>query len=299
VSQAGTVFRLPGQRDCDTVVGWGSEDLLGLAAIAAALDRQRAEPLLVLGDHVADEDSQPLRELRRLGPALVSGSAPSGTIATSNVQPCQAIDLIAKTYQNHTYVVAINRKAAYTSRPPWDPAYDPSVPRCSQFPIVPDCGQGPVSTEATFQLTGHFVGPVQVLGESRQLSLNGGGFTDQFPPLGVHIYRVYTDQTAPSVSILSPSPGAIFKRNKRASIIVSAADDTGVDQITLTITTVPAGTTIATMTQTIAPAQQAATRTFSWTPSANGDYTLSASARDVFGQSGSSAVNIRVTNSGN
>ena len=133
------------------------------------------------------------RELRRLGPALTSGGAPPGMITVTSTAPCQAIDLITKSYQGFTYIVAINRKASYASDG------NVNVPLCPQFPFPivagcttePCCGPAPILTTGKFKLSGgDFVGSVQVLGESRQITPNGGKFEDQFAPLGVHVYRV-------------------------------------------------------------------------------------------------------------
>jgi len=223
------------------------------------------------------------QELKRIGPALAAGTAPPETITATASQSCQSIDLIKKTLGDYTYLVAVNRRA-----------YDPECP--TQTP-VPGCENHlqPVGTNANLQLTGNFVGPVEVLGESRQVSLVSGSFSDSFDPLGVHLYRVYTDRTPPTAAITSPVPGAIFKRNKPASITVSVSDAVGANQITLTITG-PSGTTL---TQTISPAQTSAVRTFTWTPTVNGSYTLRATARDVFNQTGNSAtVTVSVTNTG-
>ena len=247
------------------------------------------------------------QELKRIGPALAGGTTPPESITASSQQPCQSIDLIKKTLGDYTYVVAINRKAAYASDA------DPTVPLCPQYPLplptcqqpppvppVPCCEPTPVATTATFQLGGNLVGSVEVLGESRPAIVpSGGSFTDSFDPLGVHLYRVYTDRVAPTpVTITSPAPGTILKRNKAASITVNALDSGGgVNLITLTITG-PPGTTVPPLTHTFSPTQNA-TWEFSWTPTVNGAYTLQATARDVFNQTGSSVpVPITVTKTG-
>jgi hypothetical protein len=46
------------------------------------------------------------------------------------------------------------------------------------------------STTASFALRGVDTGSVEVLGESRTLTVSGGSFEDDFSPYEVHLYRV-------------------------------------------------------------------------------------------------------------
>jgi hypothetical protein len=97
------------------------------------------------------------KQIRELAPVLNSPTVPNGAAAASS-DPQVPVDVMVKRHGGATYVFAAGMRNA--------------------------------ATRATFTVAGMQAGRVEVLGEDRTLVLKDGKLEDDFPPHGVHLYRI-------------------------------------------------------------------------------------------------------------
>ena len=97
------------------------------------------------------------RQLQELAPVLnAPAQAGLATVVTENQKV--PVSLLAKKYRGSTYLFAVGMRRQ--------------------------------ATTAEFTLNGIGRATAEVIGENRTVAVRGGKFKDQFPPYGVHLYRI-------------------------------------------------------------------------------------------------------------